>query len=163
MNPFSLLNSVPCSSSHIITETGVGTRALFPLLSITASRRRFVTHRYNNNNIGSPTSISILHSSSPSSRLRRRVRSDDTLSSSSSSSSSLCSLRINSLSSRSGFRIHSLSPSSNFSTFNPDDFLQHDILCTLAIFVGSYVWIKFFDILVKKNFIEQVCLSFMSE
>ena len=83
--------------------------------------------------------------------------------SSSSSSSSLCSLRINSLSSRSGFRIHSLSPSSNFSTFNPDDFLQHDILCTLAIFVGSYVWIKFFDILVKKNFIEQVCLSFMSE
>ena len=149
MNPFSLLNSVPCSS-----ETGVGTRAVFPLLSVTISRRSFDTHRHSNY-IGSPTSTSTLDSSLPSSRLRRSVRSDDTLSCSCSCSS--WRLRLSSLPSRSGFRIHSLASSSNFGTFNPDDFLQHDILCTLTIFVGSYVWIKLFDILVKKNFIEQVC------
>ncbi|KAI5074089.1 hypothetical protein GOP47_0010050 [Adiantum capillus-veneris] len=35
------------------------------------------------------------------------------------------------------------------------DHTSHDLLCTLAVFASSFVWIRFFDFLVQKNVLEQ--------
>lgn len=35
------------------------------------------------------------------------------------------------------------------------NYAAHDTLCSLAVFAGSYAWIRLFDILVQKNLLEQ--------